>query len=73
MEVYHHRQVLAKKEAFRHYLYCLHKQCQNSVLETYAETKNLHVLMLETAEQLLSGLGKKELKGKIEILLKFWM
>ena len=32
-----------EKEAFRHYLYCLHKQCQNSVLETYAETKNLHV------------------------------
>lgn len=28
-----------EKEAFRHYLYCLHKQCQNSVLETYAETK----------------------------------
>ena len=30
-----------EKEAFRHYLYCLHKQCQNSVLETYEETKNL--------------------------------
>ncbi len=29
--------------------------------------------MLETAEQLLSGLGKKGIKGKIEILLKFWM
>lgn len=53
-----------EKEAFRHYLYCLHKQCQNSVLETYAETKNLHVLMLETAEQLLSGLGKKGIKGQ---------
>ena len=53
-----------EKEAFRHYLYCLHKQCQNSVLATYAETKNLHVLMLETAEQLLSGLGKKGIKGQ---------
>ena len=53
-----------EKEAFRHYLYCLHKQCQNSVLETYEETKNLHLLMLETAEQLLSGLGEKGIKGQ---------
>ncbi len=53
-----------EKEAFRHYLFCLHKQCQNSVLETYEETKNLHLLMLETAEQLLSGLGEKGIKGQ---------
>lgn len=53
-----------EKEAFRHYLYCLRKQCQSSVLETYAETKDLHVLMLETAEQLLSGLGEKGIKGQ---------
>lgn len=53
-----------EKEAFRHYLYCLRKQCQSSVRETYVETKNSHVLMLETAEQLLSGLSEKGIKGQ---------
>lgn len=53
-----------EKEAFRHYLYCLRKQCQASVRDTYADTKNSHILMLETAEQLLSGLGDQGIKGQ---------
>ena len=59
---------LFKKVIAKHYLYCLRKQCQNSVRSTYRETKNAHLVMLETAEQLLSGLGEKGIKGRIEIL-----
>ena len=53
-----------EKEAFRHYLYCFRKQCESSVRSTYAETRDQHVLMLETAGQLLSGLGRKGIKGQ---------
>lgn len=54
----------SEKEAFRHYLYCLRKQCQISIHDTYEETKAAHLLILETAEQLLSGLGEKGIKGQ---------
>lgn len=54
----------SEKEAFRHYLYCLRKQCQDSVRNTYQETKNAHLVMLGTAEQLLSGLGEKGIRGQ---------
>lgn len=54
----------SEKEAFRHYLYCLRKQCQDSVRDTYQETKNAHLVMLGTAEQLLSGLGEKGIRGQ---------
>lgn len=48
----------------RRYLYCLRKQCQDSVRNTYQETKNAHLVMLGTAEQLLSGLGEKGIRGQ---------
>lgn len=54
----------SEKEAFRHYLYCLRKQCQISGRSTYNETKDAHYLMLETADQLLKGLRKMEIKGQ---------
>lgn len=54
----------SEKEAFRHYLYCLRKQCQDSVRNTYQETKNAHLVMLRTAEQLLSGLSEKGIRGQ---------
>lgn len=53
-----------EKEAFRHYLYCLRKQCQMSVRETYKETRDAHLLLLETAEQLLAGLREKGIRGQ---------
>ncbi len=53
-----------EKEAFRHYLFCLGKQCQTSVLNTYNETKDAHLAMLDTAELLLSSLGSKGIKGQ---------
>ncbi len=53
-----------EKEAFRHYLYCLRRQCQISVRNTYKETKDAYLAMLSTAEQILSGLGEKGIKGQ---------
>lgn len=53
-----------EKEAFRHYLYCLRRQCQISVRNTYRETKDAYLAMLSTAEQILSGLGEKGIKGQ---------
>ncbi len=53
-----------EKESCRHYLYCLRKQCQCSVRETYRETRDAYLAMLGTAEQLLSGLGEKGIKGQ---------
>ena len=53
-----------EKEAFRHYLFCLRKQCQMSVRETYKETRDAHLLLLETAEQLLAGLREKGIRGQ---------
>lgn len=54
----------SEKEAFRHYLCCLRKQCQSSVRSTYKETMDAHLIMLKTAEQLLTGLGAKGIKGQ---------
>lgn len=54
----------SEKEAFRHYLFCLRKQCQYSVRNTYKETKDAHLVMLGTAEQLLAGLGEKGIRGQ---------
>lgn len=61
-----------EKEAFRHYLHCLRVQCRESVRETYHETRDAHIMMLQTTEQLLNGLNEKGIKGQnrdfIEIL-----
>jgi len=54
----------SEKEAHRHYLYCLRKQCQMSVRDSYQETKDAHLVLLETAEQLLNGLWGKGIKGQ---------
>lgn len=53
-----------EKEAFRHYLFCLRKQCQSSVRKTYKETRDAHLAILGTAEQLLSGLSEKGIRGQ---------
>lgn len=60
-----------EKEAFRHYLFCLRKQCELSVRNTYKETRDAHLVMLETAEQLLSGLGEKGIKGQDRDFMEF--
>ncbi len=53
-----------ERDSFRHYLYCLRKQCQDSVRGTYQETLNAYLVRLETANQLLSGLSKRGIKGQ---------
>ncbi len=53
-----------EKEAFRHYLHCLGVQCRESVRETYSETRDAHIMMLQTTEQLLNGLSEKGIKGQ---------
>lgn len=54
----------SEKEAHRHYLYCLRKQCQATVRSTYNETRDAHMILLETSEHLLSGLRSKSIKGQ---------
>ena len=54
----------SEKEAFRHYLLALHKQCQAAVRSTYSETLSAHLLLLQTAEGLLKGLRDKGIRGQ---------
>ena len=53
-----------EKNAHRHYLYSLHKQCLNAVRESYAETKAAQLLSLETADHLLAGLRERGIRGQ---------
>ena len=53
-----------EKQAFRHYLYCLSIQCRTSVRKSYVETRDAHIMMLQTTEQLLNGLNEKGIKGQ---------
>ena len=53
-----------EKEAFRHYLHCLRIQCRTSVRKSYIETRDAHIMMLQTAEQLLNGVNEREIKGQ---------
>lgn len=53
-----------EKEAFRHYLHCLSIQCSTSVRKSYVETRDAHIMMLQTTEQLLNGLSEKGIKGQ---------
>lgn len=53
-----------EKEAFRHYLHCLSIQCSTCVRKTYDETRDAHIMMLQTTEQLLNGLSEKGIKGQ---------
>lgn len=53
-----------EKNAHRHYLYSLHKQCLNAVRESYAETKAAQLLSLETADHILAGLRERGIRGQ---------
>ena len=53
-----------EKEAFRHYLLSLNKQCSITVRSSYEETMNAHYMVLETAESLLKGLRSKNIRGQ---------
>lgn len=50
--------------AFRHYLYCLGKQCIQYSRNSYQETLDAQLLMLETAQQLSEGLREVGVRGQ---------
>lgn len=54
----------SEKEAHRHYLHCLRLQCLSATQSTYIKTRDAHLITLETAEQLLSGLRSKGIRGQ---------
>lgn len=51
-------------QAHKHYLCCLRYQSNMATRNSYAETKNAQLLLLETAEQILSGLRSKGIRGQ---------
>lgn len=53
-----------EREAHRHYLHCLRLQCHAATRSTYMETRDAHLILLETAEQILSGLREKGIRGQ---------
>ena len=48
----------------RHYLLSLSYQCRIVTRDTYAETKNAQLVLLETAESLLKGLRENGVRGQ---------
>jgi hypothetical protein len=50
--------------AHRHYLHCLREQSRMAVRGSYTETRDSHLLLLETAEQILSGLRSRGIRGQ---------
>lgn len=62
----------SESHAHKHYLNCLQKQVSLASRISYNETCNAHLLLLDTAEQLLKGLREKDIRGQdrdfIEIL-----
>lgn len=53
-----------ESHAHRHYLHCLRQQCKMATRNTYVETKDAHILLLNTAEQILTGLREKGIRGQ---------
>lgn len=51
-------------ESFKHYLYCLRQQCADVTRSSYEETFNAQTTLLNTAEQILSALHAKGIKGQ---------
>lgn len=51
-------------DSFKHYLWCLNEQCHSSVRSTYKETYDAQMAMLETAEQILTALHEKRIRGQ---------
>jgi hypothetical protein len=53
-----------ESDSHRHYLHCLKVQCESSLKETYAETRDAHRALLETAAHLTAGLWERKIKGQ---------
>jgi hypothetical protein len=53
-----------ERNSHLHYLNCLKLQCEMATLETYAETRDAHLALLNTASTLTSGLRNEKIKGQ---------
>ena len=53
-----------EKEAFRHYLLALHRQCMMTSRNTYNDTLYAYQMVLQTADSLLKGLRDKGIRGQ---------
>lgn len=53
-----------ESHAHKHYLCCLRHQSRMATRTSYLETRDSHLLLLETAEQILSGLRSKGIRGQ---------
>lgn len=53
-----------ERESHRHYLWCLRNQCSSAVRSTYKETLDAQLIMLETADQILSKMRKNGIRGQ---------
>jgi hypothetical protein len=51
-------------DSFKHYLYCLHMQCESASKSNYAETRDSQFAQLETAARILKGLHNERIKGQ---------
>ncbi len=54
----------SERDSFMHYLWCLKEQCRSSARSTYKETYDAQMAMLETAEQILTALHEKRIRGQ---------
>jgi hypothetical protein len=54
----------SEREAFRHYLHCLHEQTAQSRRNTFKETIDAHSLLLEIAEVNLRDLHRYGVRGQ---------
>jgi len=53
-----------EREAFRHYLQCLHEQCKSSQRSSFNDTLLAHELLLETAETFIKLFHKCGVRGQ---------
>lgn len=53
-----------ESDSFKHYLWCLNEQCNIATRSTYKETLDAQLMMLDTAEQILTSLHDKRIKGQ---------
>jgi hypothetical protein len=54
----------SEKDSHMHYLFCLGKQCEQAVKQSYEKTKNALEVQLNTAEQLLLSFNSSAINGQ---------
>lgn len=54
----------SEQQSFRHYLQCLHEQCAQAHRATFRETMDAHLLLLSTAERLISTFHRHGVRGQ---------